>query len=417
MPSLGFHYFADDLHYRATDQAAWLPELRALGARWLTVIGSLTRAVPEPFLNALRQAAIEPIVHIPAYPAPTQDLEGLFTTYARWGVRYVCVFAEPNARAAWPAAEWGKPGLVDRFLELMLPVWQAQAAAGLPPVFPPLRAGGDYWDTAFLEAALAGLQQRGQQALLEEMVFAVNLWTFNRPVDWGAGGLRAWPQAKPYLTPPGAQDQRGFRLFEWYTEIITARVGAARPLLCLAGGPRLGDQTDPLLPAVDDLRHASCTNDLMRLLTDGGLPAHLLNINFWLLAAPEAGPGAAEAWYRADGSTLAAVNLVKRAAASQAKRAGAKTGPAAGSASKALRHYVLLPTFEWGISEWHWRAALDYVKVHRPACGFSAEEAMRAERVTIFGNEQGIGGEVEAALKRAGCDVERLLPAAETPAA
>lgn len=412
MTTFGFHYFADDLHYRATDLAAWLPELRALNARWLTVVGALNRAIPEPFLNGLRQAEIEPIVHLPAYPTPGADLEGLFTTYARWGVRYVCVFAEPNARSAWPAAEWGKPGLVERFLDLMMPIWDAQTGAGLAPVFPPLQAGGDFWDTAFLEAALAGLQQRGQHDLLKALVFAVNLWTFNRPADWGAGGRRAWPQARPYATPPGAQDQRGFRLYEWHSEIIAARAGEPRPMLCLAGGPRLGDQTDPAQPPTDELRHASCTNSLVQMQADGQFPAHLLNVNFWLLAAPDGAPYAAEAWYRTDGSTLASVNLLKRAAPAPAKRVLRKTGPLAAAGPKPLRHYVLLPTFEWGVSEWHWQAALDYVKVHRPACGFSADEAMQAEHVTIFGNEQGIGADVEAALKRAGCAVERLTPAA-----
>ena len=412
MPTLGFHYFPDDLHYRAVDLQAWLPELRALGARWLTLIGSPTRAVPEPFIKRLREAGIEPIVHLPGLPARPDDLEGLFTTYARWGVRYVCVFAEPNTRAAWPAAAWAQTGLVERFLDVMVPIWMAQHAAGLPPVFPPLRAGGDYWDTAFLEAALAGLQRRQQTDLLRAMVFAVNLWTFNRPVDWGAGGLRAWPAAKPYLTPAGSQDQRGFYLFDWMTEIIQARVGEARPLLCLAAGARPGDQADPQLPPVDDLRHATCTNAIVQLLTAGKLPAHLLNVNFWLLAAAEASPYTAEAWYRGDGTTLAAVDIVKRAA-TPAQRPAAAKQPVPPAAAKPLRHYVLLPTFEWGVSEWHWRAVLDYMKSHRPACGFSPEEAAQAERVTIFGNQQGVAAEVEAALQRAGCVVERVLPPAE----
>jgi len=75
---------------------------------------------------------------------------------------------------------------------------------------------------------------------------------------------------------------------------------------------------------------------------------------------------------------------------------------------KTIQHYLLLPTFEWGVSEWHWNAALAFVKMHRPACGFSVEEAGLAQRVTIFGNEQGVSPEVEMALRRAGCRVERL---------
>jgi hypothetical protein len=415
MTSFGFHYFPDDAHYRTADLRAWLPELRALGAKWLTLIGSATRAIPEAFITALLSEGLTPIIHIPAMPpralrdsAPT--LEPLFKTYARWGVRYVAVFSEPNTRAAWPAAEWGKTGLVERFLDLLLPVLRAQSEAGLQPVFPALKAGGEYWDTSFLEAALAGMERRGQMELARQLTFAVNLWAFNRPVGWGAGGLQRWPEAKPYLTPSGTQDQRGFHLFDWYDEIIRARVGQSRPLLCLAGGPRLNDHTDESLPALDDLRHASCTQELLQTQ----LPEHLLNVNFWLLAAPETSPFASEAWYRTDGSTLAAVDGLKRWAAQHEQRehpersaTGAQSKDAA-LHGKPINHYLLLPTFEWGISEWHWNAALDYVKTFQPTCGFSVEEAKHAEFVTLVGNEQGLGREVESALTAAGCTVKRL---------
>jgi len=99
-------------------------------------------------------------------------------------------------------------------------------------------------------------------------------------------------------------DERGFRLFEWYDEIIRARLGEARPILCLAGGPALGDATDPAYPVVDEARHASCIQDITRAASAGELPRNLLNVNFWLLAAPPAAPYASEAFYRPDGRTL-----------------------------------------------------------------------------------------------------------------
>ena len=68
MTTIGFHYFPDETHYRQADLQAWLPELVALEARWVTLIGSLTRAVPEPFIRGLIDAGIEPIIHIPAVP-------------------------------------------------------------------------------------------------------------------------------------------------------------------------------------------------------------------------------------------------------------------------------------------------------------------------------------------------------------
>jgi hypothetical protein len=431
MTTLGFHYFPDEAHYRRTDLQAWLPEMAALDARWLTLIGSMTRAVPEPFVRALLDAGIEPIIHIPAVPTRRNSqrvtaatLAVLFRTYARWGVKYVVAFSEPNVRAAWAPADWGQAGLVERFLDLLVPVLEAQAEAGLKPVFPALRAGGDYWDTAFLDAGLAGLERRGHRTLARDLTLAVNLWTYNRPLNWGQGGLARWPASRPYLTPPGSQDQRGFRLFEWYDEVVRGRLGASRPLLCLAGGPTLGDQTDPALPAVDDLRHASCIQDLVQAVDNDDLPAYMLNLNFWLLAAPDGSPFVNEAWYRPDGATLTAVETLKRRAGpgqAAARRRVDESKSLALDASRSeaphdLRHYLLLPTFEWGVSEFHWATALDYVRAHRPACGFSPAEARHFERVTIFGNEQGISAEVEAELRQAGCQVERLY-VAEAPKA
>jgi hypothetical protein len=150
----------------------------------------------------------------------------------------------------------------------------------------------------------------------------------------------------------------------------------------------------------------------------------LLNVNFWVLATAEGSPFAGESWYRPDGTILTAVDTLKRLAGpgqrpDRRRRDEGKTLNTATPEAlpgKRLRHYVLLPTFEWGVSEWHWTAALEYINLHRPVCGFSAEEAMQARRVTIVGNEQGVSAAVEADLRQAGCEVERLQLAPE-PAA
>jgi len=416
MPTLGFHYFPDDVHYRAADLHVWLPELKALGARWLTLLGSLTRAVPEPFITGCKQADIEPIIHIHTLPANLAALTSVLETYGRWGVRYVVIGHELNMRAQWPAAEWGQPNLIERLIERLTPVWEAQKAAGLEMIFPALRAGGDYWDTAFLEAALAALQRQGRGELIQQLTFAVNLYTEGKPANWGAGGLHAWPTARPYANLPNTQDQRGFHLFDWYNEIITARAGQARPLLCLAGGPRLGEaaqNSENSAKANAAVRHASVTQEILSLVEANRLPTNLLNVNFWLLAAEADSPIAREAWYQPDGTQVPAVTALKqfaqrRAAKNPRAKIFSKT-----PTGKLFAHYLLLPTFEWGLSEWHWQKALEYVKRHQPTCGFSQEEAAQAERVTLFGNEQSLSLELEQKLQKAGCEVERVLPLAE----
>ncbi|MBI3761071.1 MAG: hypothetical protein HY260_04305 [Chloroflexi bacterium] len=412
---LGFHYFPDDAHYGEKDLAAWLPELSAMGVAWLTLAGSLARAIPESFIKGLIANGIEPIVHLPAAPVRSldQDVVGtLMRAYASWGVRYVVVFAEPNSRQAWTPADWGKTGLIERFADILLPCLRTAADAGLVPVFPPLAPGGDYWDTAFLDATLIALTRRGEIDLLRQTAFAAYLWTFNRPLECGHGGATRWRDAQPYLTPPGCEDQRGFHLFDWYDEIVRARLGVSRPILCLAGGARLGDDCDPRFPAMDEARHTSCNLQIASAAVRGALPEYVLNISFWLLAADARSSVAGQAAYCADGTTLPFVPALKQLAFEHQlvrPKMMTATQPAIPKAGpKPVYHYVLMPVFEWGISEWHWNATFDYVRAFRPALGFSPNEAALARYVTIVGNEQGVPSNVEQSLKNAGCVVDRV---------
>jgi hypothetical protein len=82
--------------------------------------------------------------------------------------------------------------------------------------------------------------------------------------------------------------------------------------------------------------------------------------------------------------------------------------------SKVLYHYLLFWQTEnqWAVEEW--RAAERYVGQFRVTMGFSVDDAMYAEYVTVVGSPSRIPNEVEARLRAAGCKVERIP--AETPA-
>lgn len=400
MPTYGFTYFPDDQHYRPADAHTWLPELRALGASWLVLWASPARAIPEAFITALRAAGLEPVVDMPVYPIQPTDpalLTPLLQAYARWGVRYVHLFPPPNSRAAWPPATWGQANLVERFLALATPLWQEQRAAGLVPVFPALQPGGDYWDMAFLDTALEILQASPHRDLLNDMVFAMLTAPGNRPLNWGEGGPARWPQTRPYLTPPGSQDQRGFHAFEWYQAVITARLGQPRPLLSVGGGVRRHDHTDPALPPLDDTRHATCTLEIVNRLA--ALPADVLNVTLGQLSATPNQADQAAAFYPA-GQAGAAVTALRQ---------WSSRPPATPKSisSKPLKHYVLLPMFAWGVSEWHWKAAFTLLREGGAVCGCSPAEAALAEQVTVLGNAHSIADSVLTDLRAQGCQVRR----------
>jgi hypothetical protein len=393
---IGFHYFPDTLHYRAEDLQRWLPELNSLQAAWLTLPACATRSIPESFICALLEAGIHPVLHfhIPIAPPPTpEQLHLLFSNYARWGVRYAALFDRPNTRVAWPVASWSHRHLVERFLDSFLPVAECAVENNITPIFPPLEPGGDYWDTAFLRAALHSLHRRASSRLQNSLALGAYAWAGKHPLDWGQGGPRQWPQARPYLTPTGSQDQQGFRIFEWYAQIAADEFGRPLPIFLLAAGACMEGETDPK-------EHAATNLAIAR--TADTLPDYVLACNFWLLSADATSPQARQAWFRPDGNRLPAV------AALQAQVGGAKSDSNPRSVQKPIAHYLLLPAYDWGAADWHLEMARPFIKKYRPTTGFSLDEAALAQRVTVIGGESAYPEAALDHLRAQGSQVERI---------
>ena len=405
----GFHYFPDEQHYRIADLERWLPELQALGAAWLTLRASAERAVPEAFINALVQAGIEPIIHIPhsgVEPFDLEDLASLAAAYRNWGVNYVVLYDQPNQREQWPAGTFDQLHLIERFLTCWLPAVKVLRACGLAAVFPPLRQGGTFWDLSFLRTSIETLTAWDETELMHDMILGAYAFAGPHPADWGRGGQTAWPAAQPYCTPPGSEDQLGFRAFEWYAEVTAECLGQPLPTLVLAGGARLGELDTKTGQPLDIAWHTTCNANIAHAMTNRHLPDYLLNMNFWLLAA-EGQPAAAAAWFPAGSQPLPVCQQLSTPVASAALASNANKPGAA----KRLPHYVLLPTLEHGPSEWHWRAAGGFVRDQHAACGYSAEDAAAALQVTVVGSEQEISRQVETGLRGIGCKVRRVAGA------
>jgi hypothetical protein len=433
---LGFHYFPDAHHYRESDLHAWLPELKALGASWLVLLGPAGRAIPEYFLSGLLAAGIEPVLHLPlpvGDPSPARDLEVLFHTYARWGLHYLVPFDRPNSRISWPSAAWAQSDLVERFLDRFIPVARIAVQAGLNPVFPPLEPGGGYWDTAFLRVALQGIERRGLRDLLDRLVLSAQASSGERPLNWGSGGPERWPDARPYFTPPGIEDQRGFHIFDWYAAIARAATGRDFAFLLLAAGSHSNGRGNGKGPRLDEGTHArrnlaiaaavipqeaaqdpkssgvngAATGQTARL---DPVPPAVLAVNYWLLAAEPGSPHAARAWFYPDGTprpaAIALRNWANRSLGVNSNGAG--NSSSTGSPKHPLTHYLLLPAYDWGVTDWHLNLVRPFIKKHRPAVGFSLAEAACASRVTVIGGPHEYPDSALDQLRRAGCMVERV---------
>ena len=451
---VGFHYYPDTLHYRETDLQTWLPELNHLGAGWLTLQAPVQRAIPEYFISGLVQAGIQPVLHFHLSTDGTvgkTDLLPLIQTYANWGVRYIALFDRPNCQQNWMPGDWAQAALVDRFLDLYLPLAEVILQQGMVPVFPPLQPGGDYWDLAFLRTALLSLHRRGKFALLESVILGAYAWMGKNPPDWGAGGPERWPGARPYFTPEGVQDHLGFRIFDWYQAIADEILAKPLPILILAGGYLLPDQEDwdgeRLLEK--QALHANHNMQLARLLQEDQsnagskdlVPPEVLACNFWLLACADDNQNQKQAWFKPDGTYLPVVAAFRRwiqfrqpmpekipqspieqapdpAIAAAPKKAEPEpvTGPDVtpveiGSAdySHIIDHYVLLPTYAWGEVTWDLDLIRRVFKDEHPTIGFSISEARHARRVTVVAGEGAFTGQALEMLRLAGCRVERLI--------
>lgn len=83
-------------------------------------------------------------------------------------------------------------------------------------------------------------------------------------------------------------------------------------------------------------------------------------------------------------------------------------GSRPGSGLKPLNHYVLFwqKVDSWAQQDWH--AAEEYIGRFRPTSGFSLDDAMQSEFVTIVGGVAGVSYEAEQMLRAAGSQVERI---------
>jgi hypothetical protein len=423
---IGFHYFPDDQHYRLADLQAWLPELKALGTQWLTLQAPLERAIPEPFIRGLADAGIEPILHfkVPLDDPPTaNDLSMLFSRYKDWGIHYVTLFDRPNLHKFWGSPSWIQHELVERFLDIFIPVAEEACRNNLFPVFPPLEPGGDYWDTIFIRSALQSLKRRGNSNLLDKIVLGAYAWAGNLPFNWGAGGPESWPGTRPYFTPPDEQDHKSLRIFDWYNSAAKAALDHELPILLLACGSRPGDLISAKYPPVDETDHAERNLHIARLLAgeadvlpDGAIhmpiPENVLAGCFWVFSAASDSPFNRDAWFKGDGVTLPAVQMVQAWLAERKEDLPApKSLPAEPEETTAerntslIKHYLLLPSKGSDAAHYCLKALQAYINQHRPTMGFSIDEAVLAEKITILEDTFAYPNEVIEKLQGMDCTI------------
>lgn len=425
---IGFHYFPDTQHYREDDLFFWLPRLKNLNCSWLTVIAPQARAIPENFLTGLINHGITPILQfdIPIDPpTQTETLKILIDSYAKWGINFAVIFDQPNDRAVWPSTTWSRSDLVESFLDRFVPIADLLLAHEIYPIFPPLTPGGDYWDTSFLRLSLQGLDRRGCEKILDKLVIGAYARAGNLPLSWGHGGPERWPEARPYFTPEGYQDHRGFHIFEWYLSISEATIGKRCPMILFglnsstasSGSIKIMRDLDvqrTLAMAEALLYQGSRTKNSSFIPSDQNdiypLPEEVIAGNFWLLSAEADSPHSHEAWFSPDGESderaLALERLFQGAEGHFHTTATLKSS----EIPFPIEHYFLLPSLSWGLTEYYLNLARPLIRREMPTIGFSIDEARHARSVTVFGSSQHFSESLLEDLRQAGRLVRRIDP-------
>ncbi len=427
---IGFHYFPDTTHYSDKELGFWMPELKSLHCAWIVLKSDLERAIPENFIRSLIQMDITPIVQVNMdlhHQISSEDLRPIFNAYSHWGVKHLQCFDRPNDLSSWSSSSWAQQDLVDRFLDIYIPYALMTLDYGMIPVFPALKPGGSFWDTAFLRAALESLDRRKQTTILSKLTLSAYACTQGHTLDWGAGGPEKWPDAHPYLTPGNSEDHRGFHIADWYLSISRSVLNRELPIMLLNAGQIIPPGEVRSTPPSSESYSQVCvqiTDLLLKNPNNRGepnnfIPANVIACNFSPLVMDDEDQSKV-GWYESNGTRLPIVSefldlfpgVEQKTFDEQLPSSERDPSPDISSnlenSYHPIEHYLLLPTYEWGVADWHLDVIRPFVKKYKPAIGFSLEEALMAKQVTVIGNSQVFPEEELDALRQSGCQVERI---------
>ncbi len=415
---LGFHYFQDTNHYLERDLAQVLPELRSLDSAWLILKSRHTVAIPEEFITGLVSEGIQPIVHFDFQVNSNirpEDIRILITQYAKWGVKHVIFFDKPNTKKAWMPGTWSQGDLVERFLDRYLPFVRLAEQNGITPVFPPLEPGGDYWDLSFLRKAFLLVSQRRTLEFGANLHIAVSAQSFNNPIDWGNGGESKWRMPRPYAkTEIGEQDHFGLNTYQWYAQIARKTLNSSPKFILLYMGTA-EQKTNSMDDTLDYSELVDLVLDSENETQSGfSISKNVIACIFWLMNTPKK-----KETQNTIKTTLIEIDedtkpewiedLQAKVEETQKQNTEYKLAESLADWVFAIDHYLLLPSYEWGVPVNTLDRVRPIIAESKPTIGFSIAEACNARKVTVW-NENGAFSEKDIqTLREAGCIIDEHI--------
>jgi hypothetical protein len=404
--NFGFSYFSSEEYFLDNQLDFWFQEVQKWGGSYLLFMGNFKTLVPEQIFFKAKKFGLEPIIHFKTKlpSAKTFNDSAFFLDlYKKWGAKYIVLGDQPNMKQDWLTSLWHDGTLVNHFLDCFIPLANHALKIGLQPIMAPLTPGGDYWDCAFLELFLDGLNKRKMAALIDPLILSSYGFTFNLPLSWGAGGPERWPNAKPYSNNDGQQNQIGFHNFEWLQAVSQRVVGRKMPVIILdAGNPGEKSNSNPELSIEDSLQKILMACNNINNLEEGDnieMPVFNESVVACLFSLETVKALLGENCL----GTLNQIFLKNQAKKIKANMNHKLDGP------KYIEHYLLLPAYTSGVSDVVLNKVKPLIKKLKPTIGFSLEEAVHASKVSIYPDQYLFSEDQINQLRSAGCEVE-ILP-------
>ncbi len=272
----------------------FVAEAQRMGVKWVTFLNDGANIGDNDYLvDKLVGAGIQPIMRL--YSQQLQPIKGDVTAmvqhYVAKGVHYFQPFNEPNLSVEQPD---GVPS-VGRYLDAWIPAAKAIVRGGGLVGFGSLAPGGDMNDIDFLQAALAGLKQRGATNLLNRGWLSMHNYTHNHAIEERA-------------------DTDGFFKFRAYHNIVREALGRDLPIIGTEGGTFVGEQEDKTQPAVDARKAVEMAQQAYTYMRDQREPWNFA-YSYWTIANEAGGGNDASfrehALFRADGTTNPVVSALR----------------------------------------------------------------------------------------------------------
>lgn len=165
-------------------------------------------------------------------------------------------------------------------------------------------------------------------------------------------------------------------IFDWYEVIASQAIGIALPIIVVAGGSTVADQTRP-----------SETAEIIRMLNAEEISTSVIAFAFPLFGRATDQLQSRAAWQ--DDQPAPKVKEIKSPGSAGSKR---------------YQDYILLPK---NASAADWPAIAQFAQARGSAIGFSAQDAAHAQRVWILADDNEISDSVEQTLVEGGCQVSR----------